>query len=344
MDLLATPEQEELARAAARLVGERFPRERLRAVLDAPCTIDEALWAAAAQAGWLGLGLPDSLGGAGGQLADEILIFRELGRGLASGPFLSTVLGARVAALGGLNELAQAVVAGQPVGLAVSETNDGAPQRKGEPDAKQLWLVDATGTEFVLLVKEAWAALYRLEDLEAVESVSCADPAVRLARAAMGDAVPLATVDEAVDPVWLRGQTLVAAMLTGIAELARDMAVEHAKSRIQFDRPIGVNQAVKHPCADMAVRCELAWAQTVVGALALDEGRTDAAFHALAAREVAGRAAEANAAAMLQIHGAMGFTFEHDAHLLVKRAFVLNNVLGGRREILARLIDLPLVT
>lgn len=343
MDLLATPEQEELARSAARLVAEQFPRERLRSVIDAPSSIDEALWAAAAGAGWFGLGLPESLGGAGGCLADEVLVFRELGRGLVSGPFLSTVLAARVAALGGHSELAEAAMEGMPVGLAVV-TGGGGGAQEGAGIGEGLLLVDAVGTGHVLLVREASAVLLRVEDLGPMEPLVCVDPAVRLARASGEGAVACASVDDDVDPVWLRAQALVAAMLVGVAERARDMAVDHAKSRVQFGRPIGVNQAVKHPCADMAVRCELAWAQTVMGALALDEGRPDAVIQVLAARSVAGTAAEWNSAAMLQIHGAMGFTFEHDAHLLVKRALVLNNLLGDRRAILSRLIALPLPT
>jgi alkylation response protein AidB-like acyl-CoA dehydrogenase len=339
VDLLATPEQEELARAAARLIEERFPRERLRALFDKPSSLDDGLWSAAAAAGWFALGIPESHGGAGGRLADEILVFRELGRCLASGPFLSTVLAARVAAFAGNGALARAVMEGAPVGLAIT-----ADEGSRDGSGGELVLVDAVGTGHVLFTDEGSAALYAVGDLGPIRAVPCVDPAVRLARVHPDRLVSVATTPAGVDQVWLRGQVLVAAMLVGVAERARDMAVEHARTRVQFDRPIGVNQAVKHPCADMAVRCELAWAQTVVSACCLDEAREDAQFQALAAREVAGSAAERNAAAMLQIHGAMGFTFEHDAHLVVKRAFVLNSMLGSRRKILSRMIGLRVLT
>jgi alkylation response protein AidB-like acyl-CoA dehydrogenase len=131
---------------------------------------------------------------------------------------------------------------------------------------------------------------------------------------------------------------ITAATLVGIAEATRDIAAEHAQSRVQFDRPIGVNQGVKHPCADTAVRCEAAWAQTVVGALAHDEGRDDADEQIDSAWLVAADAAQRNAATALQVLGGMGFTFEHDVNLYVKRAHVLARALSDRRTTLDHLL------
>jgi alkylation response protein AidB-like acyl-CoA dehydrogenase len=149
------------------------------------------------------------------------------------------------------------------------------------------------------------------------------------------------SVTAEVDAVSRRGFVLAAASLTGIAEATRDISAAHAVSRVQFDRPIGANQAVKHPCADMAVRAELAWAQTLFAALTTDERREDAEFHAVAAKVVAADAAERNAAATVQVLGGMGFTFEHDANLYLKRAYVLGHAFGDTRDALSRLIRLP---
>jgi alkylation response protein AidB-like acyl-CoA dehydrogenase len=102
-----------------------------------------------------------------------------------------------------------------------------------------------------------------------------------------------------------------------------------------------VNQAVKHSCTDMAVRAESATCQTFFAALALGESTPDAAFQVAAAKIVAGNAATMNARASVQIHGGLGFTWEHDAHLLAKRAHVLGVLFGDRREHLARLLALP---
>jgi len=134
---------------------------------------------------------------------------------------------------------------------------------------------------------------------------------------------------------------MVAAMLVGIAEATRDLSAEHAKTRVQFGRPIGVHQAIKHRCADMAVRAEAAGSQMLLAALCVESGRADATFQAAAAKVVATDAAVANAASTIQVHGGMGFTSEHDAHLFLERAHVLDHLLGDRRQHLARLVELP---
>src|SRR3984957_6295125 len=137
-------------------------------------------------------------------------------------------------------------------------------------------LVDGDDTELVLIASQERAALFARGDLGDLTVLECIDPTTRLARATTTGAAPVVAVAAEGDPVGLRGLVLVAAQLTGIAEATAALSAEHAKDRIQFGRPIGVNQAVKHPCADMAVRAELAWAQTTVAALAVDEEGTDA--------------------------------------------------------------------
>src|SRR6202034_1965809 len=183
--------------------------------------------------------------------------------------------------------------------------------------------------------------LFARADLGDLTVLECIAPTARLFRVTTTGAAPVVAGAADVDPVGLRGSALVAAELTGIAEATAMLSAEHAKNRVQFGRPIGVNQAVKHPCADMAVRAELAWAQTTVAALAIDEQRGDAELQCLSALVVAADAAERNAAATVQVLGGMGFTFEHDANLYVKRAFVLAQLLGPVRSLLARLVTLP---
>jgi alkylation response protein AidB-like acyl-CoA dehydrogenase len=107
---------------------------------------------------------------------------------------------------------------------------------------------------------------------------------------------------------------------------------------VQFGRPIGVNQAIKHRCADMAVAAEAALSQTLFGAVALTAGRADREFQVLAGKIIASRAAIDGAAANIQIHGGMGFTYEHDAHLYLKRAHVLDLLFGRRADDLAALL------
>jgi len=339
VDLLASPEQLEIAASAAAFLAARWPTTRTRALIHEPVNIDGVAWAEAAGLGWFSLGLPESAGGVGCGLADEASLFREIGRSLACGPFLATVLGARVAAFGGRPDLAARIIAGSAVvGLVVP---DPGAEVDGSEVSGRLELLDATDAELVLVAGPARASLLAMADLGATTPVGCLDPTTRLVRVEVAGVAPVVSVSSQVDPVERRGQVLLAALDTGLAEATRDVAAGHAKNRVQFDRPIGVNQAVKHPCADMAVQAELAWAQTLVAALSVDEDREDAELQALTARVVAGHAAEGNAAATVQVLGGMGFTFEHDANLFVKRAYVLGHAFGGERDVLSRLIELP---
>jgi alkylation response protein AidB-like acyl-CoA dehydrogenase len=340
MDLLPSPEQEEIISSAAQFLGDVVPVTRTRELIDDESNVDAKAWSMAAELGWFALGLPEDAGGVGCGLADEALVFREIGRALAGGPFLSTTLAARVAAFGGDAELAEAVAAGQQIALGLRGADAAIDLASGAVDG-DLQLVDAAEADLVLVPGPDVTSVVAVGDLEGVASVECIDPTTRLSRATASRVRPVVSVTAEVDAVSRRGFVLAAASLTGIAEATRDISAAHAVSRVQFDRPIGANQAVKHPCADMAVRAELAWAQTLFAALTTDERREDAEFHAVAAKVVAADAAERNAAATVQVLGGMGFTFEHDANLYLKRAYVLGHAFGDTRDALSRLIRLP---
>jgi alkylation response protein AidB-like acyl-CoA dehydrogenase len=126
-----------------------------------------------------------------------------------------------------------------------------------------------------------------------------------------------------------RGAVLTAAQMVGIAAATSDMAVAYAKERRQFDKPIGAFQAVKHMCADMRVRADLARAAVDAAAVTFDDpGVGDVDRAVSAAKVVAGDAAVANAKACLHVHGGMGFTWEVDVHLYLKRAWMLDRLFG----------------
>lgn len=337
MDLLPSDEQEEIAAAAASFLAGRLPIERIRELMAGEDPVDPAAWSGAAEQGWFALGLPEGVGGIGYALADEALLFREIGRSLAPGPYLATVLGARVA-IGRADDVAAGLLEGsRRAALAVA---DGELTIGPGRVAGSFRVLDGVGADHVLVCDDGGAALLAIADLS-LDVEICLDEASRLARADAVDATPVAHVSAADDPVRRRGLVLSAAALVGIAEACRDISVEHAKTREQFDRPIGVHQAVKHPVADMAVRTETAWPQVLVAALATDDARVDAEFQALSARVVAADAASRNGRATVQVLGGMGFTHEHDANLYVKRAKVLSKTFGGRHAQLAELLELP---
>jgi alkylation response protein AidB-like acyl-CoA dehydrogenase len=284
------------------------------------------------------LGLPEQYGGIGCGLVDEALLIRELGRGIAPGPFVSTLLAVRVAATGGNQALADEIGAGGGVGLVIPDEVDAVADDGSVTGAVQV--LDATHG-LALVVTPEVAAIVDVETLDAVEAVTCVDPASKLQRARGNGAAPVVSVAASIEPIEWRAHVLASALLTGITEATRDIGARYAIDRVQFGKPIGVNQAVKHPCADMAVHAQLAYAQTVFAAIAIDEGRPDAELQSLSAHVTASAAASFAAAATIQILGGMGFTHEHDAHLYMKRALLWSHVFGGTSAQLARLLDQP---
>jgi alkylation response protein AidB-like acyl-CoA dehydrogenase len=323
MDLLPSADQDEIVATV---------RSQLDAGFDPS---DRALWRRCAELGWFGLGLDESLGGVGFGLAEEALLFAELGAHATPGPFLPTVLGARVAAEAGESELAAQVLSGEAV-VALAE-----PHVTGRADdAGAVRIVDGPGADLLLHLTHDRVALV---DAAAVDAVGI--PSIdTLVPVSIAHDVGRATVRaEASDPAALRarGTVLIAAELAGIATATAEQSTQYAKDREQFGVPIGSFQAVKHRCADMAVRAEAATASVRYAALALADGRPDATFAVHAARSVAGDAAVANARVNVQNHGGIGFTWEHTAHRFVTRAEVRSRTLGDRGTHLAALLAAP---
>jgi hypothetical protein len=237
------------------------------------------------------------------------------------GPFLATTVAARLAATGGDHDLAGALLAGE--------------QRAAwlEPAPEGSYALDATGASVGVAV-DGSARLVDLAGLDLTE-VPSLDEHTPLHR---GGPLPSAGAQAAEYDV-LRARVLLAAMLAGIAEATTAQSVEYGKDREQFGQPIGGFQAVKHRCADMAVRAEASVMQVRTAALATAGGLPDAGFHVDAARVVATNAAIENAQTNVQNHGGIGFTWEHTAHRYVTRARVLSELAGGRFAALADLLQ-----
>jgi len=330
MDLTLGAEQEAVRDAIRGVLADRLPSSRLRVLLNEPSPMDPDVWREAGSLGWFGLGLPEAAGGAGYGLAEEMLLFVELGRALAPGPWLGTVLAARALAdAAGFRDVLAEVLAGtRPVAVVDDAGNalGGDGRLAGASDA----VADADAAR-ALLVLGRDAVRWVAADAGGVTLTPAAsiDPTRRLARvrfdAATGEPLP-------VDAGMLRrvARVLVAAEAVGIAERTLEASVAYAKVRQQFGRPIGSFQAVKHRCADMAVRAEVARSLTAYAAVALRDGDADANRHVHEAKALATDAALANASDNVQNHGGMGFTWEADAHLYLKRAWVLEHQFGSR--------------
>lgn len=334
MDLLPTPEQDEIISSVSSFLRAELPMARVRELQASGLQVDDDVWRRCAALGWFSLGLPERLGGVGYGLAEEALLFREIGRHLAPGPFLATLLAARVAS----DAVRDAILRGSERVALVDVAGGIVDADRVAGDAQ---VYDHPGAALGLVVTPDGAGLVELAALSPLTSSPGLDPSTPVATARAEAVRPVAYMAAADDPVFQRGAVLVAALASGIAEATRDVAADYARSRVQFGRPIGVNQAIKHSCTDMAVRAEAASMQTFVAAMSVDGARADAPFQVASAKVVATGAALQNARATIQIHGGIGFTWEHEAHLHLKRAHVLDHQLGSRRRHLAALLELP---
>jgi alkylation response protein AidB-like acyl-CoA dehydrogenase len=327
MDLTPGPEQESIRDTIRGVLAARVPLARVRAVVCEPPGLDADLWREAAQLGWLGLGLPEAEGGAGYGVAEEMLVFVELGRALTPGPWLGTVLAAH--ALAGTPAAAEVLAGARRV--AVADDASGACGADGRLGGELGGIADLAAADAVLVLGRG---AVRLVDARGAGIVVVPQASIDPTRGVgtLG-LTAVAAASLAADPEALRARAtiLVAAEAVGVAEATLDASVTHAKTRQQFGRPIGAFQAVKHRCADMAVRTEAARSAVAWAAVALAEGRADVGRAVHVAKALAARAAVANAADNVQNHGGMGYTWEADAHLYLKRAWLLEQTFGTRR-------------
>jgi alkylation response protein AidB-like acyl-CoA dehydrogenase len=334
MDLLPSAQEEEVAKAASALLERECPLRHVQEVVSGSASYD-GLWAKLAETGWLGLGLPVEFSGAGGGIGEELMLFREVGRYLVPGALLGTMLGAHVAADAGDLALASRLVSGDlRVGLGWSR------QRAGDGDLRRAtrgpWVVDgSSGIQGLAVVSEEGAAVLVGEinpEGEPLDSMDALSPR-RLVPGSGLEA--MATVDG--DATFWRGLLLLASELAGISEASRDRSVAHTKSREQFGQAIGAFQAVKHRCADMALRSESAWSLVCYAAACFEAALPRHEFYITAAKVIAGQAAIDNSRHAIQNYGAMGFTDELGAHLFLRRAHVLNDTLLAHWGLLERL-------
>jgi alkylation response protein AidB-like acyl-CoA dehydrogenase len=322
--LALTPDESEIATAAAGLLEHVQPLSRLHMPGSADLSVADRR--ALGEMGWFGLAAPEADGGSGLSAVEHALFFREVGRRCGALDILGQVLAAQTAvAQPGLRS---ALLSGeQGVALAV-------------PDAGGLRIFGAPEAGKAVLVDRERSAVLDISGLTLTPRPGL-DPGTTMVVAAEADAPALA---ERLDgEVWRLGELGAAAMLVGLAEVSLELIVEYAKVRETFGRKIGAYQAVRHPCADMAMRAEAARSQLWYAAAALKGGRADARAHLDAAKHLANEAGLANADVNIQLHGGIGVTDEHSAHLLLKRSLLLGRLFGAKRQLLDRLLHAQLL-
>lgn len=320
---LKLPNQDQLAIAegVTSFLAGHFSLERFRD----GSAVDASRWSQLSELGLFGIALPEASGGMGLSWMENALACREAGRFLVSPALVGSILGAQVAANNGATAMCDALLSGRRrAGMAVTAA-EGQLQVVGGEDG------------LCLLVENNALALIECDGTAPVQQ--CIDDSLILQLVEAGGTSALRSEDE---QLLCAAYTLVAAMLCGVLEQACTMAADYARTRVQFGRPIGAFQAIKHRCADMALATELCWSQTLTAVQAIESRAVDARFHALSAKLLAGEETLKAARATIQIHGGMGFTDEVDAHRLLKRAHVLHQMLGDPRLIKSTLLSLDL--
>lgn len=313
----------EIADNAAKLLSRAIPLDRLHGAAASPA-LSASLRAEFASLGWFGLVLPEADGGSGLSAVEHALFYREVGRHCGPVDILAQGLAAMAT---DDRRLRTALLAGeQCVALAVA-------------DGSGLRLLGSHDAALALHVERDGARLLDVCEIETAARPSL-DPATATRTIVRG--TPRCVAVSSDDDLWRLGQLAVAAMQVGVAETALALIVEYAKVRETFGRKIGTYQAVRHVCADMALRTEAARCQLWSAAAALKEGRSDAQAHLDAAQYLANRAAVMNADANIQLHGGIGVTEEHHAHLLLKHSLLLCRLFGSKRTLLARLLHAEL--
>jgi len=317
-----------------------------RALLDAEREELPPFWGELAAQGWLGLHVDEALGGEGYGLPELAVVLEELGRVVAPGPFLPTVLAAAVVQAAGKE------IAAEVVPVLVSGDGVGAVAFDGVLDAEEVAdglrvrgtlrpvLAGHLATLIVAPTVDAgWVALTASE-FTATELPSL-DLTRRSAEVVVDGVVPNARRLPDVDATRVRdlAAVLAAAECVGGAQWCVDAAAEHARERRQFGRPIGQFQGVKHRCADMVSRTELARAAAWDAARADGDGDVGSLTAAAAAALALDTFFEC-AKDCVQVHGGIGFTWEHDTHLYLRRAITLRQLLGPTQEWRARAADL----
>ncbi len=340
-------DQKSLKDQARKFLTEKAGAKVTRRVLDdASISYDENLWRAVADLGWLGAAIPEEHGGLGLGRLELCVLAEEIGRAAAPIPFSSTVYFFAEALMLAGNQAQKAallpkVAAGETIGCFAVSEGPGAPspssiQAKFENGALSGAKIPVTDGDCahhaVVLAKDGAGLSLVLVDLNQKgvvrTTLKTLDPmrghaklefkgaaAERLGAAGQGWELAEAVLD--------RAAVLLAFEQLGGSQACIDMALDYAKSRYAFSRPIGSFQAIKHKLADMYVAIEVARSNAYFGAWALQTEAGELPFAAAAARAAASDAFHLAAKENIQVHGGMGFTWEVDAHLFFRRAKLL---------------------
>lgn len=328
MTIAITEDHKALADTAAGLLLERDSRGRARALLESPTEAMPAFWDEIVSLGWTGLHVAEDFGGSGFGLEELVVVVEAMGRFLAPGPFVPTVIASAVIAAAADDATRSRYLPGLVDGSLKAGIAFGgsATVTDGRVSGAAGTVLGGGIADVLVVVVGDDVAVVDVGDGVAVETPANLDPTRRCARVTVGDAAATILPGAARALVDL-ARVILAAEAVGIARECTESAAAYAKERVQFGRPIATFQAVKHHCANMLVVAELATAAVWDAARAAATGGDQLTYAAAIAATLAGPAADLCANLNIQVHGGIGFTWEHDGHVYLRRATVLASLL-----------------
>ena len=380
MDFGFSEDQELLRDSARKFLDAECPTTFVRKMMEDDSAHATELWKKAAELGWMGILIPEEHGGIGGSFLDLVVVMEEMGRSLMPGPFLATVLlGGPAVLAGGSDEQKAAVLPQVAAGELVMTLAQA--EKSGRYDAGGIGLpATARGSDFVLSGEKLFvpdahvadrmvvAARTGSPDAPAEEGITlflvdAKSPGIEITQLKTVDMTRrqchVAFQDVAVAGSQVLGEVgrgwpilqrvldqAIAGLCTemvGTGQQALDMAVEYAKERVQFGKPIGSFQAVKHKCVDMMVQVENARSLTYYAAWTVDENVDEASQAVPMAKAYCSDMCKTVTSEAIQVHGGIGFTWEHDMHLFYRRGLASEAAFGSaptHREVVARTLDL----
>jgi alkylation response protein AidB-like acyl-CoA dehydrogenase len=349
-----TDEQQAIRSTAHDFLASRFKSERIREIAASADGFDESGWKEMAELGWAGLALPEEWGGQGLGIVELAVLFEEMGYALAPSPLLSnTTVGLALAAAGSdeqkeryLRPLAGGELRGAPALVdAGASAEPGMFTMSAEAagdgvvlNGEKTLVMDAASADLFLVATSDGCRHLVERDAEGVTVIpeESIDPTRRLSsvrldgvRVAAEATLPAAA--SAYFPVLHRACVAIAAESTGVAQRALEMSVEYAKDRQQFGRPIGAYQAVSHRCAQMLLETENSRSAVYGAAWAADAEPESLSLAASMAKAYASDAGWRVPDAAIQVHGGIGFTWEHDLHFFLKRGRANAAMFGGAK-------------
>ncbi len=350
MEFTLDDAQQALQQTVRAMLAEQAPSAYVRAIVDDDRPMGDQLWEHMVELGWVGLLVPEAQGGAGMGLLEMMVVLEEMGRLPLPGPFYSSAVQATLAARAlGLDDRLGSLASGATRGtVAVDEEGHGdvierlrtrAWRKSGQWRLRGVKSVvlDGHTADWVLVPARTQQGIGTfLVEAPAAPAYPALDVTRRLARMELVDtpATPVGPDGDHTD-IWRRvvddAAVLLCAETLGSMQQAFDLAVEYAKVRVQFDRPIATFQAIKHKAAEMLERIELSRVGIHYAAWASDAEEPVRAEAAAMAKGFVGRAANEVCGEAIQIHGGVGFTWECDAHLHYRKAKA-NDLLLGHQD------------